>query len=264
MQRVGIIGFGNMGSSIARGLAAKDPDLRFDVVDPSRTARERAVREFTATDCTETPERLFERCELIVLATKPQDLEATAGQLRAHSAGAAIISVLAGTPLRRISERFATARVVRFMPSLAAGVGKALVGVAFGEEADETLRERALAVAGAIGTPLVVDERLLAAITGVSGSGLAYAFSFAHALALGGVSTGLTYDEALRAAITVLDGAAEVLRATGEHPEALASRVSSPAGTTIRGLAALERGAFTATVIEAVEQAAARAVELEG
>ncbi len=264
MQRIGIIGFGNLGSSIARGLRAKNPSLEFSVIEPSPAALNTAVSELQASDCTGSPERLFDRCELVVLAVKPQDLTSSAAKLRPYSADAPLISVLAGTPIRRITEQLGSERVARFMPSLAAGVGKALVGIAFADAVDARQRQDALEVATAIGTPLEVPEDLISAITGVSGSGLAYAFTFAHALALGGVSAGLKYDDALHAAIMVLDGAAEVLRSSGEHPQALVSKVSSPAGTTIRGLTALERGAFTATVMEAVQQAATRADELEG
>ena len=263
MQQIGIIGFGNMGSAIARGLRAQHPGLELGILEPNSEARQRAESELGAISYIDAPDRFFRDCETVVLAIKPQDLDPIADELRAHSTDAALISVLAGTPTERIAAAFDTQRVARFMPSLAASVGKSLVGVAFAAAADKSLRETALTVAETIGRPLEVPEHLMAAITGVSGSGLAYAFTFAHALAMGGVSTGLKYDDALAAAVMVLDGAAEVLRATGEHPLALASKVSSPAGTTITGLTALERGAFTATVIEAVEQAAHRANELE-
>ncbi len=263
MQRIGIIGFGNMGSAIARGLRAEHPDLEIGILEPNAEARRKAETELDAISYTDAPDRFFRDCATVVLSIKPQDLEQIAEQLSPHTAGAAVISVLAGTPTDRVAAALGTKRVARFMPSLAASVGKSLVGVAFAAGADEHLRETARTVAAAIGRPLEIPEHLMAAITGVSGSGLAYAFTFAHALAMGGVSTGLKYDDALAAAVMVLDGAAEVLRATGEHPQALASKVSSPAGTTIKGLTALERGAFTATVIDAVEQAALRANELE-
>ncbi len=264
MQRIGIIGFGNMGSSIARGLRAEDEGLRLGVIEPNGAARQQAVSELGATDYTDDPERCFTESDVIILAIKPQDLDDAAERLRSYSAGAPVISVLAGTPIRRVADLLGTEQVARFMPSLAASVGRSLVGVAFSPEADSTLRQNAFKAANAIGTPLEVPEHLMAAVTGVSGSGLAYAFTFAHALAMGGVATGLKYDDALHAAIAVLDGASAVLKSTGQHPQVLTSRVSSPGGTTIRGLTALERGAFTATVIDAVREAAARASELEG
>jgi pyrroline-5-carboxylate reductase len=103
----------------------------------------------------------------------------------------------------------------------------------------------------------------MAAMTGVSGSGLAFVFSFVHAMALGGVAAGFDYPTALSVAIAGLEGAASLLK-DGAHPLELASRVISPAGTTIQGVRALERGGFTAAVMEAVESAARKATELEG
>jgi pyrroline-5-carboxylate reductase len=101
-------------------------------------------------------------------------------------------------------------------------------------------------------------------ITGLSGSGIAFAFAFIHALAMGGVKTGLGYAQACDVAIQVVEGAAAVLRGTKDTPANLIAKVCSPAGTTIAGIEALEEAAFTAAVMRAVEEAAARADELEG
>ena len=110
---------------------------------------------------------------------------------------------------------------------------------------------------------MVIPEKLMAAITGLSGSGIAFVFHFVHALALGGVREGFPYPQALEHALDTIDGATALLRSTGDHPIAFESRVCSPAGTTIEGVKALEKGGFTDAVLEAVSASARRAHELE-
>ena len=102
----------------------------------------------------------------------------------------------------------------------------------------------------------------MGAMTGVSGSGLAFVFQFVHGMALGGVAAGFDYRTALAVAVAGLEGAASLLK-DGAHPMELASRVTSPAGTTIQGVRALERAGFTAAVMEAVEAAARKTNEFE-
>jgi pyrroline-5-carboxylate reductase len=114
----------------------------------------------------------------------------------------------------------------------------------------------------AIGRVVELDERLIDAVTGLSGSGPAYVLLFVEALADGGVRAGLPRDQALLLAIQTVLGTAELLLATGEHPAKLKDQVTSPAGTTIAGLAELERGAVRHAVMAAVEAATRRASEL--
>ena len=131
------------------------------------------------------------------------------------------------------------------------------------EEMD-SFKAQCLQIAGAVGKPIQIPERLMPMMTGLSGSGIAFVFQFLHAMALGGVKTGFGYSAALETALQVVEGAVEVLRKTGETPSAWITRVASPAGTTIEGLQVLEEGGFTASVMRAVEAASRRAEELEG
>ncbi len=206
---------------------------------------------------------LFAGSDIVVIAVKPQEWRGLAPLLGGVGRGRAAISIMAGVGLAGIREELQADAVARFMPNLAAREGKALVGVAFSEPASEPFREAALDVARAIGTPLEVRESLMAAITGISGSGIAFVFAFLHAMALGGVSVGLAYPKALTAALATIEGAVEVVRRSGENPTEWLTRVISPAGTTIRGVEALEAGGFTHAVIKAIEAATARALELE-
>jgi pyrroline-5-carboxylate reductase len=114
----------------------------------------------------------------------------------------------------------------------------------------------------ACGKVINVSENLIDSVTGLSGSGPAFVYSFIEALTEGGVSAGLPYQTALDAAVQTVIGAAKMVQSTGEHPSVLRSKVMSPGGTTVRGIEELERGAFRHSVIQAVTQAAARAKEL--
>jgi pyrroline-5-carboxylate reductase len=267
MKRLGIIGFGNMGEAVAAGIRKLHPEIELGFAEqyPERAklAREKyGCREFKGG----VPE-LAAWAEYLFVAVKPQDAAAALKAL-GPAPGRRIISVVAGKPLEFFRIASGSSFVARFMPNLAATCGKAMVGVSFpeaprGEEAWEGFRSDVLAVAKALGTALEIPEKLMPAITGISGSGIAFAFAFLHAMALGGVKAGLSYPNALNAALQVADGAVAVIRDTGINPAEFITRVTSPAGTTIAGIQALEESAFTAAVMAAVEAASARALELE-
>jgi pyrroline-5-carboxylate reductase len=124
------------------------------------------------------------------------------------------------------------------------------------------MRADALELASALGSVLEIPEKLMSAMTGVSGSGLAFVCQFVHAMAQGGVASGFDYRTALAIAVAGLEGAVSLLK-DGVHPMEIASRVTSPAGTTIQGVRALEKAGFTAAVMEAVEAAARKAADFE-
>lgn len=261
MNRIGILGFGNMGSALAAGLRrAGSFAVTVNDVRPERT---REARERFGLAVVEDKKELFAGSDIVVLAVKPQEWRGLAPLLGGMGRGRAVISIMAGVGLAGIREELQADAVARFMPNLAAREARALVGVAFGEPAPEAFRAAALEVARAMGTPLEVSENLMAAITGISGSGIAFVFAFLHAMALGGVSAGLPYPKALAAALATVEGAVAVVRGSAENPIEWLTRVASPAGTTIRGIEALEAGGFTHAVMKAVEEAAARAREME-
>jgi pyrroline-5-carboxylate reductase len=252
-----------MGEAIVGGLKARNPELELGVVEVSEERRKAAIAAHGARDFTESLAHLVSFADVVVLAIKPQDVGPMVERLAPISGELNLVSILAGTKLSTFTDKLSTTNIARFMPSLAAKVGKAVVGVSFAEGAEDDFRDATLEVARAMGTPQEVPEKLMSAITGVSGSGIAFTFEFIHSLALGATRSGLPYPQALEAALDVLEGATALIRETGEHPVSLASRVASPAGTTVEGLTALEEGGFSAAVIDAVSRAATRASELE-
>ena len=262
MKRIGIIGFGIMGEAFATGFMRKLPRLSLLVHDAKQDRREAAAR-IRGLSVAASASEVLQGSDITVLAIKPQDFAAFAEEVRGRSGGKAVISILAGRKIQAISDSLGTDQVARFMPTLAAVKSASMVGVSLHPGAEARMRTDVLELAGALGTALEIPEKLMSAMTGVSGSGLAFVFQFVHAMAQGGVAAGFDYRTALAVAVAGLEGAASLLK-DGAHPMELASRVTSPAGTTIQGVRALEKGGFTAAVMEAVEAAARKAADFEG
>ena len=189
-------------------------------------------------------------------------IPAVAAELRGQLSGKLLVSIAAGVRIQSLAESFGPGRIIRVMPNMPALVGCSASGYSLGSEAsaeDGELVERLL---GAVGRAVPVDEKLLDAVTGLSGSGPAFVFVMIEALADGGVRMGLPRAVAMTLAAQTCKGAAEMVLATGEHPATLKDRVASPGGTTIAGLQALETGAVRAALMSAVEAATRRATEL--
>ncbi|MBN2533662.1 MAG: pyrroline-5-carboxylate reductase [Spirochaetales bacterium] len=261
MKKIGIIGFGNMGGAIAAGLAkAGNFDIQITEKIPEKAVKAEQSYGLNVVQLDE----LITSSDIIVLAVKPQGLSLLFKDIASMTKDKKIISIVAGKTINLFKDHLHTEQVARFMPNLAASEGKAFVGVSFGGQADNEFKTDCLAIAQAIGTPLEFPESLMPAVTGLSGSGIAFVFAFIHAMALGGVSCGIAYPDSLMITLKTIGGALAVLEKTKENPVSMLSKVISPAGTTIRGITALEKEGFTYSVIKAVENATARAQEFEG
>lgn len=201
--------------------------------------------------------------EAVVLACKPQQFAALSPELAAAASGKLVLSILAGTPLMRLSEKFSHARnIVRTMPNTPGQIGAgvtAFTPLRELSEKDNLIVENTLS---SLGNFHEVEEVDLDAVTALSGSGPAYVFEFAAALREAGVSCGL--DEALAEALAVdtLLGAAMLLADSQERPEALRDAVTSPGGTTAAALAVLKSGEFRNLINRAIAAAKARSLEL--
>lgn len=203
-------------------------------------------------------------CGVLLLCTKPNDAAAALATACGGAAGSGrlVISIAAGVTLATLAEAAPKARLIRAMPNTPAMIGKGAAAFSPGPGANAEDAAHARALLGSVGLAVEVPERLLDAVTGLSGSGPAYVYLMIEALADGGVRCGLPRSEALTlAAQTVLGSAAMVLE-TGMHPAALKDMVTSPGGTTIAGLATMERRGLRSALIDGVEAATARAREL--
>jgi pyrroline-5-carboxylate reductase len=199
-----------------------------------------------------------------VVAVKPDDVPAACRAL-ADRAAAPVLSIAAGVRLNTLESALAAGTpVVRAMPNTPALVGAGAAALAGGAHARETELVWAESILGAVGTVVRVDESLLDAVTGLSGSGPAYVFLVAEALIDAGVLAGLPRPVSTALATQTLLGAARMLVETGETPEALRAMVTSPGGTTAAGLRQLEAAGVRAALLEAVSAATARSRELGG
>jgi pyrroline-5-carboxylate reductase len=264
-RRIGMLGAGNMAGAMIRGLLASkslSPDqIRgSDVRAEHLTALEKTYGIKTHTDNAE----LLAWANVVVLAVKPQVIDRVLDQLGGDfSSDTLVISVVAGVPIRSIEARLPDgARVVRTMPNTAAIALAGATGIAAGSRATAEDIKFTKALFDAIGRSVVLDEVLLDAVTGLSGSGPAYIMLIIEALADGGVKVGLPRETALLLAAQTVYGSAKLLLETGEHPGRLKDMVTSPGGTAIAGLHTLESGGLRRTLIDAVEVATRRAGEL--
>lgn len=253
-----------MGGALAAAVA-KSGNAVF-LSDSCREKAESLASEISAA-ATSTAE-IIENCDMVFLGVKPQILSAVAKEIskkvEARKGGICLVSMAAGVTLSQLSELFKDTKIIRIMPNTPASVGAGVILYALGEKAtedDEALLCEALAFAGSLNR---LDEKLIDAATAVSGCGPAFAYMFIEALADGGVKCGLPRDKAQKFAAEMLLGAAKLCLESGKHPGELKDAVCSPGGSTIAGVAALEDGAFRASVIDAVESAYARTKELSG
>lgn len=263
MTTVGFVGVGFMGASLARAVRRGSPDVRIGIVEKDSARRETVAQELDAEDYTDQPVELLKAADVVFLAIKPQDLNVFSLAVKSQPVTATVISVLAGTTRTRVSAALGTPEVVRIMPNLAADIGQAVIGVSFPDEITEERRDLIRALLEPAGTLLEVPESLMPVITGISGSGIAFAVEFIDAMAMGAVAQGLPYRQALRAAIDVVSSAAAVLSQQQLHPQEMVSRVCSPAGTTVAGIKALRDRGFPSAVMEAVAAASERSRDLE-
>ncbi len=262
MTTLGILGFGVMGEAFAQGVAAAGGEYRIVAADPD--PKRRTVAEKQGIPCGADAGELAKNADILLFAVKPQYLRGVLTDLKAEVAGKSVISIAAGIPIELFAEEIDTVNVARLMPNIAATRNMAFVGASFHPRASKGFREQALRIASSVGTCVEVPQGMLAGITGLCGSGIAFVFAFVHAMAMGGVHAGLSYDKALPMTVQTIRGALALLEDGEASPMQLLTRVTSPAGTTIEGIEALEQGGFAAAVMHAVKRAADRAVELEG
>ena len=264
-KKIGFVGAGNMAGALIKGL------LHSGTVGPAQIqasdVREERLAELVkehGIGATNDNAKLAAWSDIVVLAVKPQVIDKVmvpiARALRPH---ALVVSIVAGVPIESIESRFPPdTRVVRTMPNTAAIALAGATAIAAGTHAsDEDLR-LARQLFEATGRVVVLDESLLDAVTGLSGSGPAYVMLIIEALADGGVKVGLHRETALLLAAQTVYGSAKLLLETGEHPGRLKDMVTSPGGTAIAGLHTLEAGGLRTTLIDAVENATRRSIEL--
>lgn len=261
MSKIFFLGAGKMATAIAGGLVKsglyKPCELAaFDVnsVSGEAFAKETGVAVTSLEEIVDA--------EAVLIAVKPQMIVPALEPLKGKLAGKLIISIAAGVTIGQLSGLTGTDRIIRVMPNTPALVGEGASGYAPGPGASAEDSALVGKILEAIGVAYQVKESDLDAVTGLSGSGPAYVFEFIQALADGGVAEGLPRDVATQLAAQTLLGAAKMVLTTGKHPNVLCDAVTSPGGTTSRGLELLAERAFHAAAMQAVRAAAKRSREL--
>ncbi len=266
-QTIGFIGAGQMARALAQGFvnAGLLADRQIVAADPFPAARDEFQRLLPGSKVATDNVEVARQSDVVFLAVKPQQVQSAMTELRgALSAKQLIVSIVTGTRLAAHVEGLGDCRLVRVMPNTPCLVGQSASAFCLGPNATASDRELISKLLSAVGLAIEVEEKLLDAVTGLSGSGPAFIYVLIEALADGGVRLGLPRDVALRLAAQTVKGAAEMVLKTGEHPGVLKDRVASPGGTTIAGLHVLENHGVRGALISAVEAAARRATELAG
>jgi pyrroline-5-carboxylate reductase len=263
--RIGFLGAGQMATALARGflqagLLASD---RLIAVDVSADAAQRFQRETQASIARSIAD-VATKADVLFLAIKPQHMAGVLAELAPHvEARHLVVSIAAGVTQATLTSGLgAQSRIIRVMPNTPCLIGAGASAYARGAAASDADAALVQQLLSAVGLAVEVPEKLLDAVTGLSGSGPAYAYVIIDALSDGGVQMGLPRDLATRFAAQTLAGAAQMVLSTGQHPGALKDAVASPGGTTIAGLAALEQGGLRGVLIDAVRAATERAREL--
>ena len=264
-QTIGFIGAGQMAKALAQGFLTTGlvPANRIVACDPVAAARESFGQVVVGAVVAATNEQVVAKSDVVFVAVKPQSMSVVFDELAGKCGSEKlVVSIAAGVPIAKLTAGLKTERVARVMPNTPALVGQGAAAYSLGTGASAADGQLVGKLLGAVGQAFLVDEKLLDAVTGLSGSGPAFVYVMIEALADGGVKMGIPREVSLALAAQTVRGAAEMVISTREHPAALKDKVASPGGTTIAGLAALEDRGLRAALISAVEAATRRSAEL--
>ena len=268
-KKLGFIGGGNMAEAMIKGLLSASfiEAKSIFVSEPAKAKRDALHAEHkikvSADNC-----ELAKKCDILILAVKPQILQEVLVDIRSLvDSDKLVISIAAGIPIAIMDEALRGGKnkkfsIVRTMPNTPSLVQEGVTAIASGKHVNKTDVKIAHRIFEAVGRTVDVEEGQLDAVTGLSGSGPAYIFMLIEALSDAGVKMGLPRDVANILTIQTVLGSAKLARESGKHPGELKDMVTSPAGTTISGLHALEEGSLRTTMMNAVEDATLRSREL--
>lgn len=262
---IGFIGGGQMAEALIKGIVQSelvDPE-QILVTDPD-ASRQSLLKDSYGVNAFDEPEPVWSKCDIVILAVKPQIVQEVL-QTSQHMMRDThlIISIAAGIPLAALEKHANSgARLIRVMPNTPALVQEAASALSRGTLATEDDMAIAAAIFDSIGKTVILEEKYLDAVTGLSGSGPAYVFSFIEALIDAGLKVGLNRGVAETLVLQTILGSTKLAMTSDIHPAQLRAMVTSPGGTTIAGLHKLEKAGFRGIVMDAVETATNRSREL--
>ena len=268
-KKLGFIGGGNMAEAMIKGLLSASfiEAKNIFVSEPSEAKRDTLHAEYKIKVSADNRE-LVKKCDILILAVKPQIFQEVLVDICSLvDSDKLVISIAAGVPISIIDDALRGDKnkkfsIVRTMPNTPALVQEGVTAIASGKHVNKTDVKIAHRIFEAVGRTVDVEEDQLDAVTGLSGSGPAYIFMLIEALSDAGVKMGLSREVSTTLTIQTVLGSAKLARESGKHPGELKDMVTSPGGTTISGLHALEEGSLRTTLMNAVEDATLRSREL--
>ena len=261
--RIGIIGGGNMGKAIIKGLQAAKQSPSISAWDALSDGR-KLLKEELQVPVPQDNRELVLNSDIIILAVKPQVIDPVMAEIAdSLTAEKLLISIAAGVPCKRLEKPLqAPVPTVRIMPNTPALINRGISAIAAGSHTEERHLEITRTIFACLGETILVPESAMDMVTAVSGSGPAYVFLVIEALLDAAVGLGLARDLARKLVVETVLGSTELLKASGKHPMELKDMVTSPGGTTIAGLAELERNGLRHAFNEALKSACRRSQEL--
>lgn len=265
MKKIVFVGAGSMAEAIISGLVKKKVYPSENIFVMNKTDQERLEQmqaEYGVSIICPNKKALAE-ADLIILATKPQDIQQAMADIRPFlNEHSAILSVSAGISIETIEKSIGSRPIARSMPNTSAAIGKSATGIAFNPSVSNALKKEINHLLEAVGIVQQVDEDALHTVTALAGSGPAYVYYLVEALEEIAMKQGLSRDVARLLTIQTLEGAAAMLKETKEEPAILRENVTSPNGTTAAGLNALAEGGFKELIAECIIAADHRSREL--
>ncbi len=264
-ERIGFIGGGKMAEALIKGvLRAKLSSADKMIVSDVDKKRCQLLEEETGTKTTQENDKVISDADIIILAIKPNVMGSILEELKSDiTPNHLVVSIAAGIPLNFMESLLNEGcRVIRVMPNTPCLVGETAAAYALGKNASVSDGESVGQILNAVGKSFLLEEKQLDAVTGLSGSGPAFIYMVIEALTDGGVKMGLPRDVSIELAAQTTFGAAKMVLEAGMHIGELKDSVTSPGGTTIEGLHALEKGGVRDALINAVEVATKKSKRL--
>ena len=266
-MKIGFIGTGNMGSSIIKGILSSkfEKSENINIFDLDKEKVNNLVKEY-GVNAVNSEKELAENCNIIILSVKPHIIPVVLKNLSGNvKKDTIILTIAAGISISVIENALGEdKKVVRTMPNTPAQVLSGMTAVTFNKNIENSEKEIIFKLLNSFGKSVEIEEKLMHAYTGISGSLPAYVYMFMEALADGGVLCGMPRNKAYEIVAQTVAGSAKMLLETGKHPGQLKDEVCSPAGTTIEAVRVLENGNFRGNVIEAVVACTEKSKEMAG
>ena len=264
-KNIGFIGGGQMAEAVIKGLAESKQfaDCPITVLEPLEARQNYLERTYQTVTVHDT-KSLCRAVDTIVLAVKPQVMASVLEDLQPHLDLQLMITVAAGLPISFYEHQLAAKhlRLIRAMPNMPALIQEGATALCSNEHVSEADFTTVTALFDTIGITVPVQEYLMDAVTGLSGSGPAFVFSFIEAMIDGGVKAGLGRDAARQLTLQTISGAVQLTKQSDAHPAVLRDKVTSPGGTTASGLHTLETNGFNGIILSAIEASCTRSREL--